>query len=329
MSTPALENEDEGVKRSGRGASADGLGTSRAATSGDASVREDAKVAQRSAELIQKEMSKLTGSGGEGNAGLFGFSLIDLIRPIPLSSDVDFDKGEDDTSNNNAAKDGCSVDAAAPEDVDEMTIPKSMREIYNLSNANRRRTGKEKSSKSSLQFPDPDDGKKNIQKMKEDDIKGAESIIASRGGPGGYFASPSSNTVSSKRQRTTPGKEGDIKLMTKMGWIKDKKDAESLAVVASDGQQGSDKDGGRGGSSHSGASSSSHYKKSNAGGGRGSGGGGSFDYYANSGGSGIGAFDPNAAPAKNPFFAGAATSAASMLHGESSKSGKSKRNKKR
>ena len=73
-----------------------------------------------------------------------------------------------------------------------MEIPKSMREIYSLSNANRRRTGKEKAtsptSSKPLQFPDKID-MNDIEKMKEDDIQGAEAVIASRGGngPGGYF----------------------------------------------------------------------------------------------------------------------------------------------
>ena len=91
--------------------------------------------------------------------------------------------------------------------------------------------------------------------------------------------------------------------MTKMGWVKDKKDAESLAVVAADLQQGaageSNKDGrgGGGGSGHQGAQS--HYKKPSGGGGGGGGGG----YYSTMG-AGMGAFDPNAAPSKNPFFGG-------------------------
>ena len=159
-----------------------------------------------------------------------------------------------------------------------------------------------------LEFPDDDN---DIQMVKEDFVSGAEAVIASRGGPGGYFGSSST-----KRQRTVAsGKEGDIKLMTKMGWVKDKKDAESLAVVPND-TQAAEKDKN---------SNGSHYKKPSASGGRGSGGGGSFEYnYAGN----QPLFDPAAAPSKNPFFAGAATGAASMLHGESK--GKSqKRNKKR
>ena len=212
-----------------------------------------------------------------------------------------------------------------PEEEDEMAIPKSMREIYNLSNANRRRTGKEKSSKPMLQLLGDDGIEKGVQKMKEDDIQGAESIIASRGGPGGYFGSSGSG----KRQRTAPGKEGDIKLMMKMGWVK----AEPFAAVPADSpQQATEKDSSKqgGGNHHHGGFPSTHCRKSSAssgrgGGGGGGGGGGSFDYYS---GSGIGAFDPNAAPPKNPFFAGAATGAASMLHGGESKGKSHKRNKK-
>eukprot|EP00571_Detonula_confervacea_P000668 CAMPEP_0172322716 /NCGR_PEP_ID=MMETSP1058-20130122/46705_1 /TAXON_ID=83371 /ORGANISM="Detonula confervacea, Strain CCMP 353" /LENGTH=1045 /DNA_ID=CAMNT_0013038533 /DNA_START=70 /DNA_END=3207 /DNA_ORIENTATION=+ len=313
MSPPSLENDSDAIeddaeaKRSSRGASTDGLGTTQAALGNNSggSIEEDVRVAQRSANLIQKEMIKLTDSGKPGKFGN-GFSLIDLIRPMPMSEDVDFDK-EQDTNGNSAGGDTSAdkddTPGAAPEE-DEMAIPKSMREIYKLSNANRRRTGKEKVIPKPLQFPD--ENNKEIEKFKEDDIQGAEAIIASRGGPGGYFGSSPS-----KRQRTAPGKEGDIKLMTKMGWVKDKKDAESLAVVPAD-QQAAEKD------RHN--NHGPQYKKS-------SGKGGSADYYSSMG-AGMGAFDPNAAASKNPFFAGAATGAAAMLHGESK--GKSqKRNKKR
>ncbi|KAL7536301.1 hypothetical protein ACHAXR_011263 [Thalassiosira sp. AJA248-18] len=329
MSPPSLENDspannnsmeedDAGEvmhpKKISRGASTDGLGTARVALGGNndgrASIQDTIGVSQRSANLIQKEMQKMTESGKAIKFGN-GFSLIDLIRPIqPSEGDVDLEKDQETTGAANASNSHDATSEAAPEE-DEMAIPNSMREIYNLSNANRRRTSKDKASKP-LQFPD--DNSKGVETMAEDDIQGADAVIASRGA-GGYFGSNSNQ----KRQRSSPGKEGDIKLMVKMGWVKDKKDAESLAVVPADVHAAAEKDklGGSG----------PHHKKSNAGGGKGGGGGGSFDYYSSMG-AGMGAFDPNAAPSKNPFFGGAATNAASMLHGESK--GKShKRNKKR
>ena len=312
MSPPPLENEEEKVSR---GASTDGLGTARAALGGsddgEASAKNTLDVAQKSAKLIEKEMKK--SSCEEAKKFGNGFSLIDLIRPIPLSESVDYEKEEENDG------DSTNPGAAAPKDEEEedkMPIPRSMREIYSLSNANRRRTGKDKTTKP---LGLPESNTKNVEKMKEDDIDGAEAVIASSGGPGGYFG----NT--GKRQKTAPGKEGDIKLMTKMGWVKDKKDAESLAVVSGDGLSTGEKDTKHGGGTP-------HHKKASASGGKGGGGGGasgSLDYYSSMG-AGMGAFDPNAAPSKNPFFGGAATSAASMLHGESNK-GKpnNKRNKKR
>lgn len=152
--------------------------------------------------------------------------------------------------------------------------------------------------------------------MKEDDVDQADAIL-SRGG--GYF------TNNSKRQRTTPGKEGDIKLMTKLGWVKDKKDAESLAVVS-----------GNSGDPQQPAVHGPQQKKSSVN--RSSAGSQSlFDnsptsnYYSTMGGgaSSVGAYDPNAAPSNNPFFSGAATSAASMLHGDSESKPTNKKNRHR
>ena len=307
----AIEDNTGKTERSSRGASTDGLGTA-LAESGTESIHDDMSTAQRSANFIKKEMTQLTKRGTEVRFGN-GFTLIELLRPLPQSEFDEYDRDQDndcpEEDDRSATIDGTS--GGIPEE-DEMTIPKSMREIYNLSNANRR-TGKEKASSKLSQIPS--DMTTNTQPMKEDDVQEAEAILASRGGPGGYFGS----SGTSKRQRSAPGKEGDIKLMIKMGWVKDKKDAESLAVIPGE-QQPADKD-----NRHN--HGSQHNKKPIVGGGKGGGGGGSFDYYSTLG-AGVGAFDPNAAPVKNPFFAGAAMSAASMLHGES-KGKSNKRNKKR
>ncbi|KAL7444519.1 hypothetical protein ACHAXH_008378 [Discostella pseudostelligera] len=309
----AIDENDRTKERSSRGSSTDGLGTT-LATSGNASTQDDVTTAQRSATLIKKEMTKLTRTGTEVRFGN-GFTLIDLLRPMSQSEYVDYDRDQDNDGPEGYDKSSNIDDVSEdnPEEV-EMTIPKSMREIYNLSNANRR-TVKEKASLKLVQLPG--DNTKSNQPMKEDDIQEAEAILASRGGPGGYFG----NSGASKRPRSAPGKEGDIKLMIKMGWVKDKKDAESLAVVPGEQQQPTEKD-------NRNNHGSQHQKKSSVGGGKGGGaGGGSFDYYSSMG-SGVGAFDPNAAPVKNPFFAGAAMSAVSMLQGES-KGKSNKRNKKR
>jgi hypothetical protein len=305
MSRPAIK-EDTGVmihNQSSRGSLVDGLGSARVAGESSASIDEQMKVAQRSANIIKQGMTKVN------EFGKHGFSLMDLIRPITQSVDVDFDRDKDDddiVGVNDPVNDEDEVE------VDEMVIPKSMREIYNLSNANRR-TGKEKTTAALLRFSE--DGAKEIQVFKEDDIKGADEII------GGYF-----DGGGGKRQKTPAGKEGDIKLMIKMGWVTDKKDAESLAVVLGDPQP-LEKD------VRGVVQQQQQPKKPNSvisGGGKGSGGvgGGTFDYYSTMG-VGVGAFDPNNSPtSKNPFFAGAAMSAASMLHGSDTKKPQ-KRNKKR
>jgi len=322
-----IEGADEGTnKQSRRGASTDGLGTARAAGGGASSIDDEINVAKRSANFVQREMTKLTDIGRSSKFGN-GFSLIDLIRPMPQLEGVDFDRDQDD-GDSGGDDPGNHDDALGGENIpeeDEMVIPKSMREIYNLSNANRR-TGKKL-----LRLPE--DGSQEVQAFMEDDVGVAEAIIASRGGLGGYFGTSGGGGGGGKRQRTPPGKEGDIKLMIKMGWVKDKKDAESLAVVPGDPQP-PDKEGGN---NHGGQ----QQKKSNnaggggGGGGKGGGGGGSggaggtFDYYSSMGAGVVGAFDPNAPMSKNPFFAGAAMNAASMLHGGESKGKSHKRNKKR
>jgi exosome complex exonuclease RRP6 len=325
VSVAAIEEGDEATnKQSRRGASTDGLGTARAAGVGASSIDEEMNVAKRSANFVQREMTKLTDIGRSSKFGN-GFSLIDLIRPMPQPEDVDFDRdqddgdsGGDDPGNNDDAPGGGSI-----LEEDEMVIPKSMREIYNLSNANRR-TGKEKSATSKL-LRLPDDGSQEVQAFMEDDVRVAEEIIASRGGLGGYFGT-------GKRQWTPPGKEGDVKLMIKMGWVKDKKDAESLAVVPGDPQPPEKE----GGNNHGGQQQKKSSNNGGGGGGGGKGGGGggggaggTFDYYSSMGAGVVGAFDPNAPMSKNPFFAGAAMNAASMLHGGESKGKSHKRNKKR
>jgi len=282
MSPPHLENDSAANRR---GITSAGFGTSLSANS----AHEDLRVANNSASLIQ---NNLMGSGGLGNSR---FSLMDFIRPNPPSEDLTFEDQDNGVDNDSSAENNVT-NAVDEEDV---TVPKSMREIYNLSNANRRQHNKdkEKGTKEQIEF---EDGNISAKKMKEDDIKGAESCIASRG----YFKKQKTGTGGSG----TLGKEGDIKLMMKMGWVNSKKDAESLATLPKQ-DDADDKDKGNSSQKRSG-------KESNR--------GGTF-YMSN-----IGAFDPNSLPSKNPFFAGAATSAASMLDNQpSSKSNKgNRRNKK-
>jgi exosome complex exonuclease RRP6 len=276
MTLPPTVNDSE--TRLGRGHTTDGHGTARAALSSTASINDDLRLANKSASLIQNQLME----SGEG--GKYRLNLIDLIRPIPPTEDFDFEDQDDkDDSNDSPEQDEMNED---PED--DVTIPKSMREIYNLSNANRRQSNKDKEQGTTDVIDFQNGNNLSAVKMKEDDMKFAESCIASRGGRGGYF----------KKQKTSvagsPGKDGDIKLMIKMGWVKSPKDAESLAVLPDDVD---DKD-----------KNIPNQKKP----GKESTRGGTFNL--------LGAFDPNSLPSKNPFFAGAATSAASMLDSQQSKS---------
>lgn len=315
ISAPSLEAE--GTHLSRRSVSTDGLGTARAAMGdnggGNEAVSNEGMIARKSANLIKREMIKaLVGVSRNGKYGS-GFSLINLIRPLSEPEDFRLEDNEDVDGNENDASPPKQNDAEADAEDDEISIPKSMREIYKLSNANRRRANKEKTQKP-VQFKD-EEINDDVANMKGDDIKEAEAVIASRGGSRGYFES-------AKRQRTgnlPPGKDGDIELMTKMGWVKDKGEAESLAVVATNNNVDNNDN-----------ERETNRKKSANGGRDKEGGGGkraTTDYYSNLGA--IGAFDPNAVASSNPFFAGAAVGAASLLSSDQKHSKPFKKNKKR
>ena len=166
----------------------------------------DARVAKRSASMIHDKMM-LSGQRYGGN-----FSLLDLIRPNATSSDLDREEKEPAVA---------SKHAAPEEDEMKMQIPKSIGEIFRLSNANR---GKQK--KSPPQFT-PQGNTKSIS-MKEDDAQTAESMIESYGGSGGYFGH-------NKRQR--PGRDGDMKQLIKLGWVKDQADADELGRASEQTEQ--------------------------------------------------------------------------------------------
>eukprot|EP01082_Thalassiosira_pseudonana_P005010 g4578.t1 g4578 contig15:1326820-1329624(+) len=196
----------------GRTRSTCGLGTARAVlggSSGKNAAEEDFEVAQRSANLIQKEMAKALADGGHLGRYGKGFSLIDYIKPMMEGEDYGFEDRDLNPEDNSPAKQD------QPEE-DEMTIPKSMREIYDLSNANRRK------EKSSPKQSEKKEGTASIQRFEEDSLEGAEAVI------GGYFGSNKKQKMGS----LAPGKEGDVELMTELGWVKGKADAESLTVTS-------------------------------------------------------------------------------------------------
>jgi hypothetical protein len=249
---------------------------------------EDLRKGQRSAHLIRDELSK-----GDQSKIVNGFDVMKYIRPYAFKEKQDIVlRDEDDAKTPNTYED--------TKDPNEMIIPKSMSEVYSLSNVNRRRANKDKSPKTSDEKTNDFDA----EKFPEDDIDEAEKVLASR--PGGYFGD-------NKRQRPNslpPGKEGDVELMIKMGWVKNKEEVEALAAASNTSPDQGDIE----------------QTKSSDKGGKSS--GAVSDYYATMG-AGIPAFDPNAAPSNNPFFQGAAAGAASLFTGEKPKNYKGKRNKKR
>jgi exosome complex exonuclease RRP6 len=253
---------------------------------------EDWKKGQRSAQLIRDELAKSLDEADQAKI-INGFDVMKYIRPFAFKEKQDnILRDEDDATTPNSSEEN--------KDADDMIIPKSMSEVYSLSNVNRRRTNKDKSPKTAEEKGN--DFK--AQTFPEDDIQEAEKVLAARG----YFGD-------SKRQKPNnilPGKEGDVELMIKMGWIKDKEEAEALAAAANinPADQGD-----------------IEQKKSSDKLGKAS--GAVNDYYSTMG-AGVPVFDPSAAPSNNPFFQGAAAGAASLFTGEKQKNYKpGKRNKKR
>ena len=194
LSPPALHTESTATRR---GVSTSGLSGS------------DDRVAKRSASMIHEQMM-LSGQRYGGS-----FSLLDLIRPNATSSDLDREEKEPAVT---------IKPARAASEEDEMQIPKSIGEIFSLSNANR---GKQK--KSNLPQFTPQGNTKSMS-MKEDDVQTAEGMIESYGGSGGYFGH-------NKRQRPAQGKDGDIKQLMKLGWVKDQADADELGKASEQTEQ--------------------------------------------------------------------------------------------
>jgi len=320
-----------------RGRSVDGLGAAREAfsqghdsTTGkniegngnttSSTAEEECKAARESALKILEVMSKndiiLLGLVRPQNANEFGESL-------------DKEGDVDNTDENDLEED------VVEKDEEEDDIPKSMREIYKISNRNRRKPKKNTSNSNNADKNKLEDSKMPEQ-MDVDSIEGANALLASRGSNGkGYFddskTSSGTNTNDgnngttggkSKRQRTKQGgggnkddsgansvRDANIALMQEVGWVKDKEDAESLVV-----QQRTE--GGDNSQVNNNAPSETR-KRDNEGhqASRASPSASSYDY-SNVGS--IAAYNPKATPSANPFFAGAAVTGGVLTQGGSS-----------
>jgi hypothetical protein len=235
--------------------------------------------------------------------------LLGLISPTIISDDC---VEEDDEEREEEEDDKENDDSDA-----EFEIPRSMREIYKVSNRNRRN---KKTSASQTAEREVAQGKQ----MDVDTLEGADAVIAARGS--GYF-----DNANSKRQKHDEGEEEqqqvsqdeDIAFMQQIGWVKDKEEAETLKPRpredSEDFDAGTEQDDTGKQQAESKQDSTSNTNTSVK----------PFDYSTVGN---IGVYDPNAPAAANPFFAGAAVAGSGFNQGSSGPrrdNGKAKRGGKR
>jgi len=325
-----------------RGRVVDGLGSARAAMqtfvnkkevtkegaeqdgcTDEPSLKEESEQAQQVAKDIRNNMSKKD----------------TLMSMMPAQQIEDDEAMQDATGENiNKKKDDDEDD----ENKEDFEIPKSMREIYKISNQNRKKNKKATLSPSRQTSggstvgedgigdttADADSGNVVMQdkedRMDVDTLEGAEAALASRG----YF------TTDAKRQRTkseasadsieggnntasankAAGKEDDIAFMQEIGWIKNKEDAKAM-IQKQEAQQQQD-EGDQQGKEGATVKTNVKTEKSST-----AAPGASFDY-SNVGAMGV--YNPNAPAAANPFFSGAAITGGTLAQGGGTKNSSGK-----
>ena len=288
-----LEMKVAGATSSGTSQGVDGLGaTQEALIEGNNGSNVEASTVDKQIINAEKAAWRIRDSMKGGNQ-----NLLRLVKTTTFINDGDETQNQDSLGNND--EDDRKVD-----DVEEFQIPKSVSEIYRMSNKNRR-----KSKKTPVHFSDDEDVTADAM-----DVDKAEELI-SRSGAGGkdYF-----DDSSSKRQRmkshdtSSSDKDGldDVELMVDLGWVKDKKEAEDIIVgqkqllESSDNGSGKEKNRTADGDGNSGGKQNSRTRrgrKSNS---------SNIPYdYSKVGAIGVGGVTP---VGDNPFFAGAAVSGGSM-----------------
>lgn len=278
-----------------RGRTADGMGPARAAgdKGGDTpALQEEARCAQLNAVLIRSGMSQ-------------DDDLLGLISPT-----AEFEAGT-----SGEPEDEDEPDKEIDEIVEDFQIPKSMREIYKISNRNRKNRN----------IPSPPNSSERRGMMAEpmavDTLEGAEAVLAASG----HYANikrPRAKSYESgdADDSARPSREDDIEFMKEIGWIESKEElqamvnprrddgeeAAELDTSVEDADRETPTDGGDSKSSRSGKEASP------------------FDYSTVGN---IGVYPPNATSSSNPFFAGAAVAGAPASQGRrrSNNSGKSNR----
>ena len=286
-------NDDErggSLLHSGMRGNIDGMGTARAAREHSRSPIETRSI-EEDAELAQKNASHIRNAMSREEQQLLGL----ISSGAGLDDDDDDRDGVEEGGVPGAGRDGKSRE----NDEDDFVIPRSMREIYRISNRNRR--NKKASS------PAPNERGTPINEKELEALAQAEAVLKARGLEGrNYF---DEFPDSPKRQRTkstgtastsseegqghdsgTISREDDIALMQEIGWIKGKEEVESMLKHGNPPGEGDD--GAADAQNESEDDESSKPSKP------------TFDY-ASVGA--IGAFNPAGPTSSNPFFAGAAT----------------------
>jgi exosome complex exonuclease RRP6 len=315
---------------------ADGTGVARAAREHSQSpvpqltVEDEVKSAQHTAALLRSTISQKEG-------------MLGLISPPDDEEDLDV---EEEVPRRTAGLvggvDGIEKDlgAGSGDLEEEFVIPRSMREIYKISNRNRRNKKVASPTLDRPTFPTSDTEVEHLAR--------AEQLLRERGLDGrGYFddSTRGASPGESKRQRTksaggeqegvargsteTASREDDVLFMQEIGWIKNKEEADRLLLGQDDGANY----GGDAGPGNSDVAAG-HGEEDKAPVGDDEAGGAftkgsrdsktpTFDY---SSVAALGVMAQSGAAVSNPFFAGAATVGGPLTQGASGKQPERKKN---
>jgi hypothetical protein len=270
----------------GRGRTADGLGPARAQTGpenkGEPGLEEEARRAHLNAARIRSGMSR-------------DDDLLGLISP---TNELDVGSSEEQEYEPDKENDDEDIE-------DDFQIPKTMREIYKISNRNRR-------NKNVPSPPNAERGGMMAEPMAVDTLEGAEAVLAASG----YYASIKRQRAKSEEsgeaeEAARPSREDDIEFMKEIGWIGSKEELQALVAPGrEDGEEGPGAEAAAEDGVDRETPTDGESKSSSRGGGAMGGGKEApspFDYSSIGP---IGVYDPNAPAPSNPFFAGAAVAAA-------------------
>lgn len=243
-----------------------------------------ARVAHISSEEMEDAIELAKSSAAQIRSSQESCDIIGLI-----SSSAALREGGDENGDLVGNDEDEDRDKGKTNEQEEFVIPRSMREIYQISNRNRR------NKKTSSPLPQ----EQNEEELKE--LERAEAILKSRSSEGKKYIDLIPNSPKRQRTKSTGAaslsssedpaghdsgsltREDDIALMQEVGWIEGKEEIDSMMKQRHDNEREDDDE------SEDGAKRGETPK--------------SFDY-SNIGA--IGAFNPT--PSANPFFSGAALS---------------------